>query len=266
MVRLCRFAAALVVLPVLAQVNTNSPAHRISSPAAFFDDAETAAPGSVAISSDFSYGRVLSGHDIAFPSTYVTVGLRKRLDFSAGFGYVRSQFENVRISGIGDTYLGVKGVLVSETRWRPAVAVKPMLEILGTPSIANNLLAPKRVNVLLPLTLQKSFPSFRVYYTGGYFSRGIQFHSLAYELNRWARVTPAVVVSHSRLTRELDLVSELGLNRSRSDALCIVSVPLTPRWGLFGSAGRTFGRTDGNSTRIQVSGGVSFTFRAWGER
>lgn len=258
--------SVLAAVPSAAQLESAGPTHRISSPIAFFEDADITTPGVVSISQDLSYGRVYAGRDLSAPTAYLAVGLYPRLDITVGSGYVRSQFETFRVSGISDTYAGAKFLLVKEDGPRPAIAVKPILEILGTPSIANNLLAPGRVNFLLPLVVQKSWEEFRVYYTGGYLTRGLQFHSLAFELDRWARVTPSVVVSHSRLTRELGLVSELGLNRSRSDVLGMLSVNVSPQWGFYASAGTTFGRTDANSLRYQVTGGITFNFRLWGQK
>ena len=118
---------------------------------------------------------------------------------------------------------------------------------------------------MLPLVLQKSFDYYRVYYTAGYVSRGIVFGSLAAELNLWSRLTPVVIVSHSRLTRELGLISRFGLNRSRSDIVGGAGISVSPAWTVFANAGRSFGRMDLNSSRYQVTAGVGFHFRLWGE-
>lgn len=257
--KLMQFAVLMTAAPVFAQTQP----HRISSPMAVFEDADITAPGALSISQDFTYTRTYAGRDLSAPALSCELGLHPRIDVSVSSGYAASHFENFRASGLSDTYAGAKFLLVKEGRRRPALAVKPTLEVLGAPSIANNLLAPGRVNFLLPVAIQKTWTDTRVYYTGGYLTRGLQFHSLAYELDRWAHVTPTLIVSHSRLTRELDLVSELGLNRSRSDALGLVSVNPSPWWGFYASAGRTFGRTDGNSLRFQFTGGLSFNLHLW---
>lgn len=262
--RLVRGMAFLVtVLPGLAQVPTAEIPRRISSPISFYDDADITKPGTINMSQDIEYARTVGGKDFAFPSSYFSAGLNKRLEVSGGIGYVRSQFEELRVNGLADTYIGGKVLLFAEGKRRPALAVKPTLEVLGAPSIANNLLAPGRVNFLLPFMVEKSFEQFRVYYTVGYLTRGLFFQSLAYELNHWSRVTPTVILLHSRLTHELRLVSDLGLNRSRSDVLGSVAVTLSPHWSVYGSAGRSFGRTDVNSARYQLSGGFSVNFRVW---
>jgi hypothetical protein len=250
-------------LPMLAWAQTT---HRVSAPSSFFEDADLTTPGLMSISVDAEYQRVYSGQDRSFPSAYFALGLNSRIEVSVSSGYVRSQFEDFHVNGASDIYSGAKVLLWRQRRWMPAIAVKPMIEVLGTPSIANNLLAPGRVNFVMPLILQRSYDQWRVYYMGGYMTRGLQFHSLAVEADRWAHVTPSVVVSHARLTTDLGLISELGLNRSRSDILGMVSVAPSPRWGFYGSGGSTFGRTDANSLRYQVSGGITLNIRFWGKK
>jgi hypothetical protein len=255
----------LIAVPALAQAPIDNTKRKISSPIGYYDDADVVSPGLASISQEFGYGKVLAGHDTSFPSGSFSLGLFRRMDVSVSSGFVRSEFEKVRVTGMGDMYAGTKLLLVTEGRRRPALAIKPTIEILGDPSIANNPLAPDRINYVIPIILQKSTEPFNVSYTGGYFTRGIQFHSVLFELNRWERVTPTVGVSHARLTRNADLVSDLGLNLSRTDAFCGVAFTPSRHWSLYASTGRSLGRTDANSTRFQISGGISFRFRLWGE-
>lgn len=261
-----RITILLISLVITFSARAQQPPQqprRISSPISFYEDADTTAPGVLNISQGVDYDRVQPGKDFSGPSSYFSVGLNRRLDLSASLGYVRSQFETIRINGLADTYIGVKAVVLGGKARRPAIAIQPTIEVLGDASIDNNLLAPRRVNFMLPVIVQESFESFRTYYTVGYLSRGIFFQSLAYELNQWARVTPTVVVSHSRLTRELGLVSDLGLNRSRTDLLGGIAVNVTPVLTIYGSAGRSVGRLDANSAVYQFSGGISLNLRLW---
>ena len=255
-----------LVLAATAYGFAQAPEHRISAPLAFFDDADVMAPGMMNVSTDFGYGRVEAGHDTSFPGGYATLGLTNRMHFSGGTGYVRSVFEDIGVNGISDTYVGLKFVLLTETDHRPALAVKPSLEVLGTPSVHDNPLAPARANFLIPVMVQKSFETWRVYYTSGYLTRGITFHSLAWEWNGWSRVTPTVVVSHGRLTKDQDFIAELELNRSRSDILAGAGIFLAPNWGAYANVSHSFGRRDPNSLRYQLSAGVSYTFRVWGRQ
>ncbi len=239
---------------------------RISSPIAFYDDADISTPGMVNVSTYFSYGKVPAGRDVSVPSGYLSLGLTPRVSISGSLSYTRSQFEQSRINGLGDTYVTAKFLLVPESKRRPAFAVEPMVEVLGDASLAGSPVAPDRVNYVFPLVTQKSFDNYRMYYMAGYLTRGILFNSLAFELNRWSRVTPLVIVSASRLTSNLGLISELGLNRSRSDILGGAAVTIRPGWAVFANAGRSFGRQDVNSSEYQATFGFSFNVRLWGRK
>jgi hypothetical protein len=261
-------ATALAVLLLAAPliVQAQGKGRRISSPIAFYDDADISAPGMIHVSEYFSYTKVPAGRDMSFPSTYLSLGFNERLGVSASFSYARSQFEESRINALGDVYLRGKLLVLPEGDRRPALAVEPMVEVLGDASIADNPLAPDRLNYVLPLVLQKSFDYYRVYYMAGYLTRGIIFNSLAVELNTWSRVTPLVIVSASRLTHELGLISDFGLNRSRSDVVGGAAVMIRPGLAVFANAGRSIGRIDLNSSRYQVTVGFSFSARLWGEK
>ncbi|MBI3698002.1 MAG: hypothetical protein HY238_24600 [Acidobacteria bacterium] len=261
-----RVASIALILLLALPSPAQNERRRVSSPTAYYDDAELTETGTLVLSQYVSYDRVRAGHDLSAPATNISLGLHPRLEVSGSVGMVRSDFEQLRITSLADSDFGLKILLLPEKPGRPGVAVKPGVEVLGAASLAGNVLAPSRVNYLLPLLAQKSFDRFRFYYSAGYLTRGIVFHSLAWELNQWQRVTPTAIVSSSRLTRDLGLVSDLGLNRSRTDVLGGVTVMMTPSWGLFASAGRSVGRLDPNSARYQVTAGFTYHRRLWGER
>ena len=238
---------------------------RVNAPTAFYDDAEIVAPGWINTGLYYSYTKVPAGRDLSFPSVYVAVGLNKRIGISGSTSYARSQFEDIQINARGDSFLAAKFLLLPEGERRPAVAVEPMIEMLGDASIGDSPLSPKRVNYIFPLILQKSFDSFRTYYTAGYLTRGIIFNSIVFEVNKWSRVTPIVIVAGSRLTNELAFISELGLNRSRSDLIAGAIVAIRPGLSVFANTGRSFGRIDLNSARYRATLGLSFNARLWGD-
>jgi hypothetical protein len=238
---------------------------RISSPISFYDDADPSVRGMLNVSESYTYNQILAGQDVTFTSTYASLGLTKRVDVSANVSYGRSVFEQRRMTALSDSYFSSKLLLWSETGRRPALALEPMIEVLGDASIVGSPLALKRVNYVLPFITQKSFDYYRIYYMAGYLTRGIIYNSLAFEFNRWSRITPLVIMSGSRLTRELGLVSALGLNRSRSDVIGGVAVTFHPGWSVFVNCGRSVGRVDLNSSRYQITGGLSFNVRLWGK-
>jgi hypothetical protein len=249
-----------VVLPGRAEDR-----RRVSAPSSFYDDADIPSLGWLSITEDFSYVRVPAGRALSFPSASISLAVSRRVGFSGTISYARSTYEDSRINAIGDSYAEVKLLLVPQHRRRPAVAFEPMIEVLGKASIADNPLAPDRVNYILPVILQASSDSFRLYNTSGYATRGIVFDSAVFELTRWSRITPIAVVSASRMTRELGLISDLGLNRSRIDLTAGAAIAIRPHCSVYINTGRTLGRIDENATRYQVSGGVTFDIRLWGK-
>jgi len=259
-------AVLLAVMAPRAGAQSSTAGHRISAPISFYDDADPTERGMLSTSTSFSYVRVNAGRDIDGPSAYLSLGIHRRFDVSVDLARVNSTFEQTHTNSIGDSYIATKVLLLPEGRRRPALAVKPMLEVLGPASIRNDVLAPGRVNFVPSFIAQKSSDNYRFYYMGGYITRGILFQSLAGELNRWSRVTPTVILSTARVTRELKLISDLGLNRSRADASGGVTIMITKAWSLFVMGGRSFGREDLNTSRYNFSGGVAFNARIWGEQ
>lgn len=261
--------ALLLLLPAAvrpARAQEITERHRVSAPIAFYDDADVTPMGTLAVTSYFGYDRLKAGEDISGPTTYFSLGLHPRFSVFGDVGRVHSRFEQFRLGGLGDSYFGGKILLLKEGRLRPAVAAEPILEVLGQPSIADNLLAPNRVNFVQTLIAQKTAESYRFYYMAGYFTRGIVFQSLTGELDRWERVTPQAVFSTARVTREQSLISELGLNQSRADLEGGVTVQITKTWSIFVMAGRSLGRMDLNTSNYQLSAGMTFNLRLWGER
>ena len=250
----------VVEIPSLAQT-TAAPIRRISAPESFYDDASITAPGSLGISLGYGYGSVTAGHDQSFPSFDLSLGVNTRLEVDASSGYARSKFESLRIAGLQDSYFGGKVLLVTQGKFRPAIAIKPEIEVLGEPSLANNLMAPKRLNFVSPLEIEKSSSWSRTYYTAGYHTRGIFFQSLVNELDLWSGFVPSVVVAYSRLTHELRTVSDFGLNRSRLDVLGSASFALGDGWSMYAGGGTSVGRTDPNSLKYEISVGIGFNVR-----
>jgi hypothetical protein len=250
--------------PLRAQ-RGSTETQRLSSPTAQIDDAYVPDPGTFSIGMDFGYSNVGVGDDFSFPGGSVSLGLTNRVAFVGSAGYVRSRYEDIRVNGAGDAYAGLKFRITEESGGVPGIAVKPMMEVLGEPSIHNNPLAPDRVNAVFPVAVEKSFEQFRTYYTTGYYTRGIVFHTLALEMNRWSFLTPYAIIWHGRLTKDTDFVSELQLNVSRSDVLFGVGFPIKPGWSAYGNVSRTIGRTDPNSSDYQISSGFQISTKLWGE-
>lgn len=251
-------AAALLAAPVplYSQVE---PGQGISSPFATYEDANLAERGTLSVGQYVSFLRTAGGNSFSAPGVDFSLGLHRRLELS-GFGAVAFSRDNNNhlTPQPDDSYVGLKLLLASEGSFRPAVAVKPTLELLGATST-------DRAHFVLPVILQKDVGLCDLAGTAGYVTRGVAFSSLKCEWSIKDRITPMVVVQASRVTKDLRLISNLGWNRSEVNGSAGVDIEISPHWSLFLEAGRVLGRTDENSAHLTFTAGISFTGRLWGK-
>ena len=164
----------MVRIPAWAQTATRQ---RVSAPAALLDDYDVATPGTLTITWDAFYSRVKAGYDRSFPAAGLNLGLTRWIDLSFSSSLAKSRFERFGTTATGDSYVAAKVRVLGEGRRRPGVAFQPVLEVLGRASLANNVLAPDKVNAVLSGMVGKSFKYLRIYNHSGYFTRGIFFSS-----------------------------------------------------------------------------------------
>jgi hypothetical protein len=252
-------AAAFLVCPVALYSQVEEPGRGINSPFATYEDANLMDPGTFSIGQYGSFLRTAGGDSFSAPGVDFGLGLHRRLELS-GFGAVAfSRDEADRLSPQpDDSYLGLKLLLASEGRFRPALAVKPTLELLGSTS-------GDRAHFVLPVILQKDVRLCDLAGTAGYVTRGVAFSSLKCEWSIRDRITPMAVVQASRVTKDLQLISDLGLNRTEVYGSAGVDIELSPHWSVFLEMGRVLGRTDENSAHLSFTASISFTGRLWGK-
>jgi len=255
----------LFLLPVLSLAQ--STPRRLSAPGAMLDDHEVAAAGTLTATLDAFYGRVNAGFDRALPALDLTLGLTKRLDVSLSGSLSKNRYESFRTTAPGDSYIAAKVLVVPEGRHRPAVTFQPVLEVLGRPSLANNLEPPGKVNGVFGGIVGKSFDHFRVYNHSGYFTRGIFFTSAAVEFTSlFKRVTPVVYATYGALTRHRDLAAEVQNNTSQPTVGGTLGFRISENWSGYVSGGHGIGRRDQNTVDYQIGGGISYTLRLWEPR
>jgi hypothetical protein len=224
---------------------------------AWLDDSSIVAPRSGWAGFSIGYYKSPFGRQFDVPSADVGYGLTPKVQVGFSMPYYRASYGSVTAAGLGDAYVNAKVNLVDATKSSRhfGLAVIPVLEILsGMPD------GTGRYSWGLPVSAEIQQGRVRLYGAGGYFSRGAVFGSGAVE---WASargytVTGTLTNGYSLKT---DLFSDaLGLNRRRVDASASVSHALTSSIAAYGGVGRTVSRTDANSTRISLSGGLVMTF------
>jgi len=226
------------------------------------EDATLLAPGSISIDLDTNFNRTQGGYYFSAPGVGFTLGLTTRLELSNYGGLAISKDQQNRTYGLDDKYLGLKILLLPKGEHRPAVAIMPTLEVLNTTGI-DPALIPHRVNFALPVLVEKDFDDWSVSYTGGYITRGLAFSTVKLEGDWWEHFTPAVTVSYSQFTSNLDALSDLGVNRGQPNASIGFEKNINPKWSLFADVGRSIGRTNPASTSFECTFGVTFSTALW---
>lgn len=252
----------LLTCAAVAAAQETGPPRRVSTPGALLDDYEVVEPRSFTFTFGGGYVKVPFGHDVWLPSHDISVGLTPWLDISAYTSVTKVSFEQFRTTAVGDAYINAKFIVLKEAKGRPGVAFQPVLEVLGRPSLANNPLAPAKVNGAFGGMVGKNlWQSIRVYNHSGYFTRGIVFSSGAVEITRFSRFTPAVWAAFGAITRNREFTAEQGANATRLNVGGTLGFRIAKNWSAYVSGGRSLGRRDYNSTDFSIGGAVSYTWR-----
>ena len=232
----------------------------VNTPTVLDDDATLLDPGSYTFDYYNSYSRSPQDYYASIPGLDFTLGLNPRLEFSASSGYRSANSEN---NGLDDSLVGMKVLLLSQNSQRPAIAVKPTLEVLSEIS-GNEQANSYRADFGLPILVEKDFESWSASYTAGYLTRGVAFTVLKVEGNWWDCLTPAAIFSFSQMTTDLAALQSLGLNRRQIDTQANLTREINSRWSVFVQAGRSIGRSDLNNYSFEFTAGVTFAAQLWG--
>ena len=225
----------------------------------WLDDASLVEPAHGYASISIGHYRSLGGRQTDFPIVDGAFGLTPRLQVGVSVPYYRLTFnDGTRISGLGDVYLSTKVSIVApeNTERRIGLALSPVLEVLGDPDPVTN----ARMFWGLPVNVELRRDRYRVYGSGGYFSRGALFGSGAFEVPVHERVIVTGVLAYTRALNADPGADTLGLSKIRMDVSGAAAYVLSPSFVLFGSLGRTISAKDINASSLVVSGGISVSF------
>jgi hypothetical protein len=219
----------------------------------WLDNAEVNAPGEAWMSVSTLYWRSSSLREVDAPSIGASVGLTRRGQFSVSVPYYHvTDPSGLTFHGFGATYLTGKFAVISDGRVRAAVS--PTLEILSWTATD---LGSRRVNVVLPLSVQTDAGRARVYGSTGYFSRGSVFGAGAAEWIAGSRATFVVSLSHGYSVKTDPVSDAQGLSRHRTDVSGGVYLNATPAAVLFASVGRTIAPVTATTGRLLLTGGIT---------
>ena len=156
-------------------------------------------------------------------------------------------------------------LLLSQSSHRPAIAIKPTLEVLSKIP-GDEQFNSYRADYGLPILVEKEFESWSASYTAGYLTRGVAFTVLRLEGNWWDHLAPAAIFSYSQITTDLAALQSLGLNRRQIDIQGNLTREINPRWSVFVQAGRSIGRSDSNRQFLRVHRSGSLSLPTHGNR
>ena len=244
----------------------SAPAVEIATPIAgvrqfgsWLDDASLVEPSHGYASISIGHYRSVVGRQTDFPVVDGALGITPRLQLGVSVPYHRLSFDDgSRIAGLGDVYLSTKVSLIApeNTTNHFGLALSPVLEVLGDPDPIKN----TRMFWGLPVNVELRRDGYRVYGSGGYFSRGALFGSGALEVPLHERFIATGVLVYTRaLNNDLN-ADMLGLSKIRMDLSGAAAYVLTPSFVVFGSLGRTISSNDVNASSLMVSGGISISF------
>jgi len=238
-----------------APVSTPPAGITTADPRAFgewLDDATLAAGGSVWLTAAVTRWTTPNAHGVDAPAIGIAAGLTPRTQLSVALPYSHYTVDGGRLpAGLGDTYAGVKILLVDRASSGVGISTSPTLEILNTPG------SPRRAGFVLPVSLEGGRGPVRIYASAGFFTRGATFASAAaeYHASRQVSVTAAVLQSWS--TSGDAATTALGLRRTRTDITGTVVSFVNASMGVYGSVGRTISPEEFDSTRFVISGGIA---------
>jgi hypothetical protein len=224
---------------------------------AWLDDSRIVAPRSGWAGFSVGYTKSPFGSQLDVPSADVGYGLSPRVQVGLSLPYYRASYGGITASGLGDTFVNAKVNVVDPTKNSRGfgLAVVPVVEIISGPQEGTG-----RWHWGLPVSAEIQHRAVRVYGAGGYFSRGALFASGAVEWMSSRGYTVTGTLTHGYSIQVDPLSDALGLHRQRTDASASVSRALTSTIAAYGGVGRTLSRTDANSTRLSLSGGVVMFF------
>ena len=136
------------------------------------------------------------------------------------------------------------------------LAVSPVIEVLSPGG------SDGRIHYAVPASIELRRQPFRVFGSGGYFSRGSVFAAGAVEWSAPAGYLMTVSVSRSISIAADATLDAVGVSRQRADVTGSVAYPLGQATAAYVSVGRSLTSVAQGGTAFSLAGGISFRFTA----
>lgn len=236
--------------------------HGTTSPAAasfrqfgsWLDDASAPVRGEGRTGIGIGYWRVNGGSQTNVPMIDLGYGVTDRIRAGASVPFYRVSYVGGTARGLDDVYLSAKVTIVDPalTVSEFGLAVTPVVEVLSAGA------GDGRVHFALPVSVELRRRMFRVYGSGGYFTRGSLFTGGALEVGLPSGTVVTGALTQSYSTRSDAALDALGVSRRRVDATAGVAHPIAGMAAAYVSAGRSLTSIAEGGTTVSLAGGVSF--------
>ena len=188
----------------------------------WLDDASSSYKGDSYASFGVGYWRLAEGSQVNAPMLGMGWGVTDRLQMSASLPFYHTNYAGTTSSGLDDVYLGAKYTIIDPTLTLSefGLAVNPVVEVLssGNPD--------GRVHFALPVNVELRRQPFRMYGSGGYFTRGSVFAGGALEWTGTRMIlTGSLTQSYSIKSDEL--LDSMGVGRKNVNVSGAVALPVT---------------------------------------
>jgi hypothetical protein len=250
--------------PSSQTASTSAPADPISGSVSSFrqfgswlDDASSSYRGDSYASIGVGYWRLADSSQVNAPMLGMGWGITDRMQLSASVPFYHSSYAGTTASGLDDVYFGAKYTLIDPTLTLSefGLAVNPVIEVLsaGNPD--------GRVHFALPINVELRRQPFRIYGSGGYFTRGSVFAGGALEWTGTRMILTGSLTQSYSIKSDATLDS-MGVGRQNVNVTGAVALPVTDRMAAFVNVGRTLTPIEEGGARLALSGGVSIRFSA----
>jgi len=246
----------------LGQQSTVTSPVRVASLAFFLDSTDTVEQQTISLGTTFTRRQSPTGEELDIPALSLSYGLLRQVQLDFSIPYFRAEYgPDFQLDGIGDSYLSAKFRVLDADTKPLGLAFEPTLEILGKGSLSAGDLGPQKYNWVFPVILQKNFSHLNLYSETGYITRGAIFTGIGGDGAVLKRLGFSWNILYSRATQYTELSQLYNLQRSRVDGNIGFYYVFSPRFSIFGSAGRTLGTMDAISTQYIANLGMIVNFK-----
>jgi hypothetical protein len=199
-----------------------------------------------------------AGHENDFPIVDATLGFAERAQIGMTVPFYRVYTPGGTVaSGVGDVYLNAKVMLVDASANTSGfgLAVTPVVEIQGDPVPGE-----ARASWATPVSFELRREGYRVFGTGGYFSRGALIGGGAIEAPFTTHLVVTGALTFSRSVKEDELSDLLGVPRNRADLTAVAAYFVKPTIAVYAGTGRTLSGHP-TATTLLLTGGLSISSR-----